>query len=96
MLHIHWDVAHTRQPCLGKIRDPISTVSLQEVEPCAELTMFAELVWLALLSWASPSSAELSCADCRTGLSILLEDHLSQGSVQGQVQVGQGFCALVP
>ena len=51
--------------------------------------MWAQLVILLLGSFGKTILlvSSLDCNDCVQGLKILLDDHLSQGSVEGQTQV---------
>ena len=44
---------------------------------------------LSLFFLGLPVVSSLDCKDCVEGLNILLEDHLSQASVEGQTQVIQ-------
>ena len=53
--------------------------------------MWAQLLVLLLGSFGKTTLlvSSLDCIDCVEGLKILLDDHLSQGSVEGQTQVIQ-------
>ena len=51
--------------------------------------MWAQLVILLLGSFGKTMLlvSSLDCNDCVEGLKLLLDDHMSQGSVEGQTQV---------
>ena len=51
--------------------------------------MWSQLVVLLLGSFGKTMLlvSSLDCNDCVEGLKILLDDHLSQGSVEGQTKV---------
>ena len=45
------------------------------------------ILLLGLVGKTTLLVSSLDCNDCVQGLKILLDDHLSQGSVEGQAQV---------